>query len=218
MDTFDKLEQHAQVVSIIEEFASQNRPLSFGRIVAYDATTHSVKVWLLPQLSDEPSVTGFVPLASPWVGNGWGDQCAPVADQAHCLVAFMGRPVKAIFALPLYFGVPNPPPDAALKDGERAIRHKSGTRVKFHDDGSWDLIHKSGNVAITVTASGEIDIKSSAVRIGEGSFQTLLKHDFMALFNSHLHGGVMTGPVAQTTSVPVTPLTDAFFTKDTKAS
>ncbi|MGT2505665.1 phage baseplate assembly protein V [Cupriavidus basilensis] len=62
-----------------------------GIVTSYDPGTASAKVRLQPEDPDSPdaTLTGWLPVASPWVGNGWGVD-APVTPGDQVEVKFLG--------------------------------------------------------------------------------------------------------------------------------
>ena len=63
-----------------------------GLITSYEPSNFSVRV----QLQPEGFLTGWLPLCSPWIGNGWGMFAAPsVGDMVA--VHFFGADLEAGF-------------------------------------------------------------------------------------------------------------------------
>src|SRR5664280_1918262 len=64
-----------------------------GIVQNYNQNNYSVKVSLLP----DGILTGNIPLAALWVGNGWGMYCAPsIGDQVS--VSFFEGSSEAAYA------------------------------------------------------------------------------------------------------------------------
>ncbi|TXD58858.1 baseplate assembly protein [Ralstonia sp. TCR112] len=115
-----------------------------GQVTAYDPNKYAVKVKFWPRTDES---TGWIPLASTYVGAGWGLVAAPsVGDQV--IVAFDLEDQDAgVVVGRFYTDVEQPP---AAPSGEFWLVHKSGSLLKFHNDGSVELKASAG---ITYTAT-----------------------------------------------------------------
>lgn len=101
-----------------------------GIVTSYDPDHFSVKVRLQPEDTIE---TGWLPLLSPWVGNGWGMFCAPsVGDMIE--VQFEQGYAEAAFACMRFFS--NQARPLPAPSGEFWLVHQSGSFVKLLNDGS----------------------------------------------------------------------------------
>ena len=73
--------------------------------------------------------------------------------------------------------------------GEFWLVHKSGSQIKFHNDGSVEV---NANTDLKVTATGTVSIYATAIRLGAAAGDTLKKlitDAFVTLFNTHTHSG-----------------------------
>lgn len=99
-----------------------------GIITAYDPIAYAVKVKLQPTGEE----TGWIPLSSPWVGNGWGMAAGPMID-AEVEVEFDSGLMGAGMAAGQFYNdvdrSPGPP------SGEFWLIHKSGSLLKFMNTG-----------------------------------------------------------------------------------
>jgi hypothetical protein len=81
------------------------------------------------------------------------------------------------------------------------LRTKAGHRLVFEDDGEIVVLAHGGDKAeIRLTKEGEVVIKASKIKLGEGASKALvLGDDFQQLFNQHTHptGVGPSGPPAQ---------------------
>ena len=99
-----------------------------GIITAYDPDSYAVKVQLQPTGEE----TGWIPLSSPWVGNGWGLAAGPMIG-AEVEVEFDSGLMGAGMAAGQFYNdedrCPGPP------SGEFWLVHKSGSLLKFLNTG-----------------------------------------------------------------------------------
>lgn len=108
-----------------------------GEITAYDPNKYAVKVKMWP---DTQESLGWIPLASPWIGNGWGLVGGPsIGDQVK--IAFDREDQDAGVVVGRMFNDVDQPP--AVPSGEFWIVHKSGAMVKFHNDGTVEIVAAS---------------------------------------------------------------------------
>lgn len=123
-----------------------------GTITGYDPAKQAVKVTLQP----EGNETGWLPLGSTWVGNGWGMVCAPnLGTQVE--VAFVDGNNEAGSANLRFFS--NVEVGPAAPGGEFWLVHKSGQSVKLTNDGKLSVSDGHG---ATVTLNGDGTITSAA--------------------------------------------------------
>ena len=103
-----------------------------GLVDAYDPNTYSCKVNLQP----DGTITGWLPVLSPWIGNGWGLFAPPsIGDLVE--VQFIEGDIDSGMACQrLYNDVERPLPTPS---GEFWLVHKSGSMLKFHNDGTVEL-------------------------------------------------------------------------------
>lgn len=195
-----------------------------GIVTAYDPNKYAVKVKMWP---DTQESLGWIPLASTYIGNGWGLVAAPsIGDQV--IIAFDREDQDAGVVIGRFFTDVEQPP--AAPSGEFWIVHKTGNYLKFTNDGNVSL-NVTGNLNATVggnmtanvtgnantnaaqanvTATSSASVTAPTIKLG-ASGQTLLQFvtsAFMALFNGHTHpdpqGGNSSPPTQQMTSAHLT--------------
>lgn len=193
--------------------------LGIGHVIGYDPATNQVKC-AIPAFPVVDPTTGaatgqyavspWMQLGSPWVGNGWGFQTAPEVGDAstpwsgtQCAICVVSQSSSASLVACLLYTSQAAPADSTLVAGEAVLRHKSGTRLKFHDDGSLTVISSSGS-EINMEASGQIAVTVPSGQVfsvnGTGDALALVSL-LVAAFNAHTHSGVQTG--SGTTGTPV---------------
>ena len=133
-----------------------------GIVDSYDADAYCVKVRLQPS----NVLTGWIPIASCWVGNGWGMQVGPEIGDAVKLEAQEGGGDAAIVSGSMFNDVERPMP---VPSGEFWMRHKRGSFLKFKNNGDvelnadHDLIATVGNdLSATVGGKATIDVSGTA--------------------------------------------------------
>lgn len=110
-----------------------------GTVQSYDPGTASARVRIEPADPDFPdrSLTGWLPVASPWVGNGWGLD-APVSPGDQVEVSFFGGDIGDGYICGRLFSDAQRPTGA--QSGEFFLTHASGSKLQFHNDGTVTLI------------------------------------------------------------------------------
>lgn len=172
-----------------------------GIITAYDPNLYAVKARLLPEDSKTPLELGWLPIHSPWVGNGWGMLCPPSPGDV-CEIHFL---------------------DASLQNGvvslrnynaeERALPVPSGEFWLVHKDGAKIQITNDGN--ITIHSNNTVNVNAQTVNIGDtsGNLKKLLTETAADVFNSHTH------PAPNgTTGVPNQQINSGDQTQNTRAT
>ena len=176
-----------------------------GIVTSYDATNYSVKVMLQP----EGIESGWLPLLSPWVGNGWGLFCAPsVGDMVE--VQFEQGDAEAAFACMRFFNDVDRPLPAP--SGEFWAVHKSGQFVKLTNDGKLllngqaEIDMTAPTLNITVTGAANVACATATVAASDSvKLDTPLVHctrDLQVDGNTTFGGNL--GVAGQTTLAGVT--------------
>jgi hypothetical protein len=159
-----------------------------GKITAYDPNSYSVKAKILPEgefVDGAEGETGWLPLQTNWVGNGWGELIGPnIGDQV--MVLFQEHDAGSGQASRFVFDGTNLPPNPGPPAGERWMIHKNGQLLKFTNDGK-----------ILLGANSEIDIGNLG-----NALKKLVTDAMVDLFNNHVHtngnGGGNTGKPTST--------------------
>lgn len=100
-----------------------------GVVTNYDPARHSARVMLQP----EGIMTGYLPVVEPWVGNGWG-MFAPPSPGQVVNVHFHQGGKEAGYIVGGFYSAKTKP--LSVPAGEFWLVHKSGSFLKFHNDGS----------------------------------------------------------------------------------
>ncbi len=133
----------------------------FGTISSFNAADHTARVLLQP----EGTVTGWLPVLSPWTGVGWGIVCPLAAGDQVFVLPHEGDAEHGVI-VGRAFSSRCPPPQSA--EGELWIVHPSGSCLKLKGDG-------------TVSVSGDLHVEGD-VYDSHGSMAHLRGN-----FNAHTH-------------------------------
>lgn len=145
--------------------AQQDRHATrLGIVTGYDPATYSVKVKFPPDESE----TGWIPLGALAVGSGWGIYAAPVLGDQIAVAFDRGDGDAGVATLRLF---DNDSPPLSVPSAELWMVHKSGSALKFHNDGKVELITNSdltatvgGNLSAAVTGTGTLQASSWDVK------------------------------------------------------
>ena len=166
-------------------------------VTNYDPATHSVRVSYQP----ENQLSGWLPVLTPWVGDGWGLYCPPNAgDQVE--VRFNDGDFGGGMVCLRAFSDQDRP--LSVMPGEFWLVDKTGSFVKLTNDGAGNgTLLINGQFALTATAptvtlEASQSLALSAPRINLGGsgqgLHSLVTDALVALFNSHTHPGIGAPP------------------------
>lgn len=173
-----------------------------GVISAYDPKEYAIKVELQPTGEE----TGWIPLETPWAGNGFGFAAGPIIG-AEVKVDFDSGSVGVGMGGGQFYNnedrCPGPP------SGELWIVHQSGSMLKFLNSGkiviqdsAGTAINLNGDGTRTDNASGGVTIvaniqnngnfqSSGSIKDQNGAHGSL--NDLRIKYNGHKHSGVQSG-------------------------
>ena len=128
--------------------------LRIGTVQSYDPAAHAVKL----QLQPEGTLTGWLPLASIGVGNGFGAYVGATAGQTYAAYFHEGDVEAGVVVGRL----PNDS-DAAVstQSGETIIKSPTGSLISLLKDGSITVQDKGG-ASIAFDGSGDITMTGKA--------------------------------------------------------
>lgn len=124
-----------------------------GIVSGYDPGSYCAKVRVMP----EDRETGWLPIVSPWIGNGWGLFAPPsIGDAVE--VQFQEDDAEAGYVCQRFFNDSDRP--LSVQSGEFWLVHKSGAFFKLTNDGK-ALINGQVEIdatapTINITATGNI--------------------------------------------------------------
>jgi uncharacterized protein involved in type VI secretion and phage assembly len=178
----------------VERVTSAKAVPRIGTVDGYDPDRYAARVLLLP----EEKLTGWLPIAVEWMGNGWG-LLAPVSPGDQVLVEFQEHDKDSGIITKRLFDTRNVAP-AGCPSGELWLIHKSGSYFKLTNDGKMAL-----------NSGAEIDLGNL-----ENAIQTICLKAFHDWAETHTHTGVQVG--SDNTGPPTTPPPDNSLTTITKAN
>ncbi|MBX5454335.1 MAG: phage baseplate assembly protein V [Acidobacteriia bacterium] len=152
----------------------------FGVITSFDPVRYLARVTMEP----EGVLSGWLPVLTPWLGNGWG-LAAPLVPGTQVLVLAQEGHAEHGVIVGGAFSAVNPAPQAPA--GEFWLVHQSGSFFKLQSDGSVAIsapvVTISGNLVVT----GDISDKSGAHGTLDG---------FRSAYDQHVHtaGTATTSP------------------------
>ncbi len=116
-------------------------------VTGYDPNAYAAQVNVLP---DEIS-SGWLPIASPWIGNGWGLFLPPNIGDMVSVSFFEGHLEAGYVELRFWNSIDLP---VAVPSGEFWLLHKSGSLMKFTNDGKVAVTSHSD---LNVTVGGNLN-------------------------------------------------------------
>ena len=143
----------------------------FGIVTSVDPATATARVTLQP----EAVLTGWLPILTPWAGNGWGLCCPPSPGDQVLIIPQEGDAEQGLVLAASWSDQATPP---STPCGEFWLIHQSGSFIKLQNDG-------------TVQVKGDLHVAGD-VYDSHGSLSTLRNH-----YNAHVHP-----PQTSTTSQP----------------
>ncbi|MFO0906767.1 MAG: phage baseplate assembly protein V [Isosphaeraceae bacterium] len=141
-----------------------------GIVTSYDPDNYAAKVMLQP----EGVETGWLPIRTPWSGNGWGVFCPPSpGDEVE--VGFQEGGKQAGYIRLRAFGDRSRP--LSVPSGEFWVVHGSGASIKLRNDGTLVMTDGFGAV-FTLNGSGGSEIAALAIST------TVPRWDHAGIFNA----------------------------------
>ncbi len=162
------------VMKLQADLAQRASQARLGKVLGYDPNTYRAKVLIQP----ENQITGWMPVGSEWVGNNWG-LFAPPAEGDAVLVEFFGGDFEAgVITKRLYHN--EAAPVANVPIGEFWLVHQTGSALKFHNDGSVEIISNTdlkatvgGNLNVSVTGTGTATVSAAEIDLVNSNATTL---------------------------------------------
>lgn len=157
--------------------ASGRRETSVGIVTSYDPDNYAVRV----ELQAEGIISGWLPMCSPWIGNGWGFFAGPsIGDMVE--VNFFGAHLEAGYVEGRLFNdidQPLPVPSA-----EFWIVHKSGSFLKFTNDGDV-LVTTARDLAAVVGRNLSANVTGNIDASADGHCALIVQGDVTGTFGGN---------------------------------
>ena len=147
---------HHEVLRVLHRNSRRSAVVVDG----YDPKTHAVKLRLMPDSvdSNNPVITGWIPLKTEQTGNGFGWHMPPnIGD--HGWAEFHDDDREAGQFVSAAFNDKFQPVET--KAGEWFYKNKWGALINFKEDGSVTITDKSGST-VTLDGTGTITIQGKA--------------------------------------------------------
>ena len=153
-----------------EAAVSQRATTRLAVVDGYDPANYAVRVRYQP----EGQLSGWLPVLTPWSGQGWGLFCPPTPGDQVVVHHPDGVHGAGVVGLRSYSDQDRPLP---VPIGEFWLVHQTGACVKLTNDGR-----------ILVNSATEVDIGMAGTPLHQ-----IVTDAFVALFNAHTHSGVQSG-------------------------
>jgi phage baseplate assembly protein V len=195
--------QFNMMKQIAEAAMGARATVRHGLVSSYDPGNYCAKVRIQP----EDTETGWLPVVSPWVGNGWGLFAPPlIGDLVE--VQFQEDNFEAGFVCQRFFNDSDRP--LSVPSGEFWLVHKSGSFLKFHNDGTVELnaagtltstapqwnhtgpVHITGDMTVTGNETVTQNITAGQDIYDRNGTKGTIQH-VRDNYDVHTHGGVQTG-------------------------
>lgn len=167
--------------------STNNTSTRFGVVDSYDPDNYCCKVILKP----EDTMTGWLPITSPWVGNGWGLFMPPSIGDVVDVHFQEGDPDAGYVSLRFYDDESRP---VHCESGVFYLIHKSGSAMKFNNDGTVDLITHSdlrvtvgGAMTTTVTNKSSTTANKVDIDGGTGGLKGIVQGDCLCAYSGKPH-------------------------------
>lgn len=167
--------------------------MEIGKVISYDPVNYLVIVELYPEDDETPALqTGWIPLLSPWIGDGWGLFCPPsIGDMIE--VQFQSGSLNNGVATLRSFTTESPP--LSVPSGEFWLVHKTGSFIKMLNTGAIEISTPSditvNAVNAHVNASAVASVSAPTVQLGDlesnDALIGLMNSVARSVYNTHTH-------------------------------
>jgi hypothetical protein len=160
-----------------------------GEVIAFDPINHLVIVQIHEASDEEEALkTGWIPICSPWVGNGWGMFPSVEIGDIMLVVYQQGDRSNGVAVASFFTNKSRP---VSVNPGEFYLIHKSGSTIKLLNDGN-----------IEINCTGQVMIGEAS-----GALKKLIKETIKDKFNNHTHSGSVP-PVEESNKIQDSDLTE----------
>lgn len=146
-----------QIKNVIQEMNKQNLYALDGVVTSVNNTLpYTVKVRLEPYQIE----TGWLPISSSYVGNGYGIVLPPPAEGNHVKVIFSMGDINSGFVVGSTYNNTTAPPQVNF--GDAGIFHKSGSSIVMKNDGSIVITSKGGGSIVLDGSDKKVTINGNS--------------------------------------------------------
>jgi phage gp45-like len=135
-----------RLANVIKSYAASldqtSGQIKFGTVTSVNSSNATARVLIQP----ESVLSGWLPVSSQWIGNGWGMICLPTPGDQVLLVPQEGDAEQGII-IGCIFSTKQIPPAAPI--GEFWLVHAAGCSLKLCNDGTIRIngdLHVTGDV------------------------------------------------------------------------
>jgi phage baseplate assembly protein V len=141
-----------------------------GIVTGFNPGAWTIDVLFYPLTSEDGNDAGAVqvPLASSWVGNGWGLYCAP-PENIEAVVLYESGDLQIPIGINFIFSGETQPIQG-VSSGEAWLVHQSGSFIKLNNDGKLLI---NGNTEIDITTPTLNVTTTGAININAGTIATI---------------------------------------------
>ena len=180
-----------------QRVAAEKMVSLIGSITSYDPNKYAAKV----QLQPDGIFTGWLPIASIWIGSVWGLYTPPNIGDL-CAVEFINGDLSAGVIVGRFWNNQQQP--LVVQSGECWLVHANGQSIKLTNDGQLTITDGQGATAVLdgngniVTQAnnwnhtGTFNLKGDANVTGKVAATGDVTAGSISLTN-HVHSGVQTG-------------------------
>lgn len=127
----------------------------FGLVSSFDPAAYAARV----QIQPENVLSGWLPVLSPWVGNGWGLGAPLTPGDQVLVIAQEGDAEQGVVLGCVWSAVDKP---MNIPSGELWLQHKTGSYLKLRQDGSIALLAPVVSITGDLVVSGNISDQAGA--------------------------------------------------------
>lgn len=121
----------------------------FGLVTSFDPNTYAARVMIQP----ENVLSGWLPVLSNWVGNGWGF-AAPLTPGDQVLVLSQeAESEHGVIIGSVWSAVDKPVP---VPSGELWLQHQSGSFIKLENNGTISIQASQVTITGDLIVSGDV--------------------------------------------------------------
>jgi len=146
-----------------------------GIVASVNPSNHTARVTVMP----DGTLSGWIPIKSEWIGNGWGLVCLPSAGDQVALIPHDGDANNLMISGRIYSQAQMPPVGVP---GEFWLVHSTGATIKLVTSGAIVMnapggfqltgnAQLSGNLSVTGTITSTGDMVANGISLENHTHQ-----------------------------------------------